>query len=42
MGQVPGNRELGSEILGGERELTVIHIEKLTKRFGLEAGVFVG
>ena len=41
LGRVLGNRELGSKILRGERQLTVNHIKKLARRFRLEPGVFI-
>jgi HTH-type transcriptional regulator/antitoxin HigA len=37
-----GGQSLVSKILSGERKLTVEHIRKLAKRFGVSPAVFVG
>lgn len=41
LGQLLGNRSLGSKILRGERELSKSHIRKLANRFHVDAGLFL-
>jgi HTH-type transcriptional regulator / antitoxin HigA len=41
LGDLLGNRSLGSKLLRGERELSKSHIRILAERFGVSAGVFV-
>lgn len=36
-----GSQSLVSKILSGERQLTVEHIQKLSKRFGVSASIFI-
>ena len=36
-----GSQSLVSKILSGERQLTVEHIQKLSKRFGVSSSVFI-
>lgn len=36
-----GSQSLVSKILSGERQLTVEHIQKLSKRFGVSSAVFI-
>ncbi|MEO8400513.1 MAG: helix-turn-helix domain-containing protein [Gammaproteobacteria bacterium] len=36
-----GGQSLVSKILSGERQLTVEHIQKLSKRFGVSSSVFI-
>jgi antitoxin component HigA of HigAB toxin-antitoxin module len=41
LGRVLGQREVGSKILRGERELSKAHIRTLAAFFGVSAGMFV-
>ncbi|HEX5471429.1 MAG TPA: hypothetical protein VFW73_06060 [Lacipirellulaceae bacterium] len=41
LGELLGNRSLGSKILRGERELSKNHLRILAKRFKVDAGLFL-
>jgi HTH-type transcriptional regulator/antitoxin HigA len=41
LGQLLGNRSLGSKILRGERELSKSHLRILARRFKVSAGLFL-
>jgi HTH-type transcriptional regulator/antitoxin HigA len=41
LGELLGNRSLGSKILRGERELSKTHLRILADRFKVDAGVFL-
>lgn len=41
LGELLGNRSLGSKILRGERELSKTHLRILAKRFNVDAGLFL-
>jgi HTH-type transcriptional regulator/antitoxin HigA len=41
LGELLGNRSLGSKILRGERELSKTHLRILAKRFKVDAGLFL-
>jgi HTH-type transcriptional regulator/antitoxin HigA len=41
LGVLLGNRSLGSKILRGERELSKAHLRILSKRFKVDAGIFL-
>jgi HTH-type transcriptional regulator/antitoxin HigA len=41
LGELLGNRSLGSKILRGERELSKTHLRILADRFKVEAGLFL-
>ena len=41
LGELLGNRSLGSKILRGERELSKTHLRLLTDRFKVDAGLFL-
>lgn len=41
LGELLGNRSLGSKILRGRRELSKSHIRILAKRFGVDPGLFI-
>lgn len=41
LGQLLGNRSLGSKILRGERELSKTHLRILADRFKVDAGLFL-
>lgn len=41
LGELLGNRSLGSKILRGERELSKTHLRILANRFKVDAGVFL-
>ena len=41
LGELLGNRSLGSKILRGERELSKNHLRILSKRFKVDAGLFL-
>jgi HTH-type transcriptional regulator / antitoxin HigA len=41
LGELLGNRSLGSKILRGERELSKAHLRILAKRFKVDAGLFL-
>lgn len=41
LGVLLGNRSLGSKILRGERELSKTHLRILSKRFKVDAGLFL-
>lgn len=41
LGEVLGNRSLGSKILRGERELSKAHIKKLAEHFHVRPGLFL-
>ncbi len=41
LGELLGNRALGSKILRGERELSKTHIRTLAERFKLNPGLFI-
>ena len=41
LGELLGNRSLGSKILRGERELSKTHLRILSKRFKVDAGLFL-
>ncbi len=41
LGELLGNRSLGSKILTGKRELSKSHIGTLAKRFNVDAGLFL-
>lgn len=41
LGELLGNRSLGSKILRGERELSKSHLRKLAHRFKVDAGLFL-
>jgi HTH-type transcriptional regulator/antitoxin HigA len=41
LGEILGNRALGSKILRGEREMSKTHIRKLAKRFNVSPALFV-
>ena len=41
LGRLLGNRELGTKILNGSRQLSKAHIRKLAERFKVDAGLFL-
>jgi len=41
LGELLGNRSLGSKILRGERELSKTHLRRLAARFKVDAGLFL-
>lgn len=41
LGELLGNRSLGSKILRGERELSKTHLRILAERFKVDAGLFL-
>jgi len=41
LGELLGNRSLGSKILTGKRELSKSHIGTLSKRFNVDPGLFL-
>jgi HTH-type transcriptional regulator/antitoxin HigA len=41
LGNLLGNRSLGSKILRGERELSKTHLKVLAERFKVDAGLFL-
>lgn len=41
LGELLGNRSLGSKILRGERELSKTHLRMLADRFKVDAGLFL-
>jgi len=41
LGDLLGNRSLGSKILRGQRELSKSHIRALAKRFDVDPGLFI-
>lgn len=41
LGRLLGQRQLGSKILRGQRELSKDHIRKLAERFNVAAGLFI-
>jgi HTH-type transcriptional regulator/antitoxin HigA len=41
LGELLGNRSLGSKILRGERELSKSHLRKLAAQFKVDAGLFL-
>lgn len=41
LGQLLGNRSLGSKLLRGERELSKAHIVKLCEHFSVQPGLFL-
>lgn len=41
LGELLGNRSLGSKILRGERELSKAHLRTLAQRFKVNAGLFL-
>lgn len=41
LGELLGNRSLGSKILRGQRELSKSHIRVLAKRFNVDPGLFI-
>ena len=41
LGELLGNRSLGSKLLRGERELSKTHISKLCERFKVSADLFI-
>jgi HTH-type transcriptional regulator/antitoxin HigA len=41
LGNLLGNRSLGSKILRGERELSKAHLRILADRFKVDAGLFL-
>ena len=41
LGELLGNRSLGSKILRGQRELSKSHIRLLAKRFSVNPGLFI-
>jgi HTH-type transcriptional regulator/antitoxin HigA len=41
LGELLGNRSLGSKILRGERELSKAHIRLLARRFNVDPGLFL-
>ncbi|MBI4579745.1 MAG: hypothetical protein HY718_08590, partial [Planctomycetes bacterium] len=41
LGEMLGNRSLGSKILRGERDLSKSHIRVLAKRFNVDPGLFI-
>ncbi len=41
LGNLLGNRSLGSKILRGERQLSKAHLRTLAKRFNVDAGLFL-
>ncbi len=41
LGRILGQRQLGSAILGGRRQLSKTHIRKLAAYFGVSPGVFL-
>jgi HTH-type transcriptional regulator / antitoxin HigA len=41
LGELLGNRSVGSKILRGERELSKSHIRVLAKRFNVDPGLFI-
>lgn len=41
LGELLGNRSLGSKILRGERELSKTHLRTLAARFKVDAGLFL-
>lgn len=42
LGELLGNRSLGSKLLRGERELSKAHIRKLCERFKVSPALFIG
>ena len=42
LGEILGNRSLGSKVLRGQRELSKEHIRRLSKRFKVNPALFLG
>ena len=41
LGRILGNRQLGSALVRGDRQLSKVHIQKLCAHFGVGPGVFL-